>query len=132
MHVLKGASPAFRVPGSPAVDPEGSRLAGYLAEHLGPDLTAYVSGVDNEDLVARWIAKEAAPEPLLLGRLRAVEAATRCLVSRYGDDTARTWFAGMNPWLDDEAPGYVLRHSSDQETWDSVVAASKDFAELIR
>lgn len=121
-----------RLSRGPSGRSEASLLAGYLGEHLGRDLTAYVSGVDDEDLVARWISGEVDPEPLVLGRLRAAGEAMRLVVTRYGRETARSWVSGMNPWLDDEAPGYVLRHSDDPETWDSVVAASKDFVELTR
>ena len=111
---------------------EGASLAGYLAEHLGLDLTSYVTGVDDEGLVSRWISGRTTPKPTTLGRLRAAAEATRLLVGCYGGETAQSWFAGMNPWLDDEAPGYVLRHGDRPETWQAVVAASKDFVELIR
>jgi hypothetical protein len=110
---------------------EGSVLAAFVAEHLGLDLAAYVTGVD-EKLVGRWIQGEVEPEPLPLGRLRAAYEATRLIVNRYDGETAQSWFSGMNPWLDDDAPGYVLRHGDEPESWESVVEASQDFVEFAR
>jgi len=108
---------------------EGSMLATYLSEHLTQDLTAYIAGVDDEEIVGRWISEETEPEPLPLGRLRTAYEATRYIVDRFDGETAQSWFSGMNPWLDDEAPGYVLRHSDDPETWESVIDAASDFSE---
>jgi hypothetical protein len=110
---------------------EGSMLAAYLSEHLTQDLTAYIAGVDDEELVGRWISGETEPEPLPLGRLRAAYEATRYIMNRYDGETAQSWFSGMNPWLDDEAPGYVLRHSDNPEIWESVVDAAGDFVEFL-
>jgi hypothetical protein len=109
----------------------GSVLAAFVAEHLGLDLAAYVTGVD-EKLVGRWIEGEVDPEPLPLGRLRAAYEATRLIVNLYDGETAQSWFSGMNPWLDDDAPGYVLRHGNEPESWEPVVEASQDFVEFAR
>ena len=47
-------------------------------------------------------------------------------------ETAQSWFSGMNPWLDDEAPAYVLRHSNEADAWESVVEAAEEFVEFER
>lgn len=113
-------------------EPAASVFASYLIEHLGADLTAYLAGVDESGQVERWASGELDPDPLPLGRLRFGYEAAGYLVRAYDGETAQSWFSGMNPWLDDEAPAYVLRHSHEPEVWESVVEAAEDFVEFER
>ncbi len=106
-----------------------SAMASYLVEHLGADLTAYLTGVDEMAQVERWAESKLTPEPLALGRLRAGYEATSEIVRAFGDETAQLWFSGMNPSLADEAPGYILRHSNDVAAWESVVEAAEELVE---
>lgn len=112
--------------------PDVSVLASYLIEHLGADLTAYLAGVDEPDQVERWASGEADPDPLPLGRIQSGYAAAGYLVRAYDGETAQSWFSGMNPWLDDEAPAYVLRNTHEPEIWESVVEAAEEFVEFER
>ncbi|MFY9825124.1 MAG: hypothetical protein WAM82_27345 [Thermoanaerobaculia bacterium] len=109
-----------------------SAMASYLVEHLGADLMSYLTGVDEVTQVERWAEGKLAPEPLALGRLRAGYEAAHEIVRAFGDETAQSWFSGMNPSLDDEAPGYVLRHSDDVAAWESVVEAAEELVEFER
>jgi hypothetical protein len=109
-----------------------SVCASYLIEHLGADLTAYLTGIDEEAQVQRWATGDLEPGPLPLGRLRSGYKAAHEIVRAYGGETARSWFSGMNPWLDDEAPAYVLRHSNEADTWESVVEAAEELVEFER
>src|SRR4051812_47281836 len=92
-------------------EPSASVFASYLIESLGTDLTSYLAGVDELVQVERWASGELDPGPLPLGRLRSGYEAAGYLVRAYDGETTQSWFSGMNPWLDDEAPAYVLRHS---------------------
>ena len=112
-------NPAFEVP----------ELVTYLQMNLGPRTTAYLSGVDDVGLVGRWGQGDVLPDDLPMQRLRSAYLATRCLVEAYDAQTARTWFMGMNPGFDDEAPARVLRDGRSPETWEDVVLAAREFAE---
>lgn len=106
----------------------GRKLAEFLGEHLGEDVTAYLSGIEDPEMVRAWALGHAQPGPEEMSRLRVAYEATRCLSDVYGDVTIRSWFFGMNPWLEDCAPAYVLRHLNG-ETRDLVLSAAQEFAE---
>jgi hypothetical protein len=107
-------------------------IAAYLRRYLGAEVTAYLSGSENVADVSRWVSGEAEPESLPAGRLRYGYETVRPIVDRYDGDTAKAWLFGTNPWLKDEAPAYVLRHSDRPEAWQKVVGAAQDFAEFKR
>lgn len=103
----------------------------YLQEHLGSDVTAYLSGADSPNLVERWAEGTVRPQASHELRLRPAYEAARYVVEAYDDETARQWFFGMNPSLQDTAPAYVLRHGSPEQ-WDVVVPAAMEFVETAR
>ena len=90
-----------------------TEIAGFLRQHLGGTMTAYISGVNDPKMVTRWIAGRSTPRPQPQSRLRESYQAARLLVSAYGDETARAWFNGSNARLDDQGSG--LRASQGQE-----------------
>ena len=99
----------------------------YLQEHLGREVTAYLSGADDLkafELWAQGIMAEARDLPGM--RLRSAHEAVCALIDAYGSPMARAWLFGMNPMLDDEAPAYVLRHSQSPDDWRLVVDAAQD------
>ena len=101
----------------------------YLRAQLGSRTTAYLSGADDTQIVDLWVQGEARPDRLHWKRLRSAYDATRVLVEAYDDQTARSWFVGMNPAFDDESPARVLRNSSTPRIWGDVVLAAREFAE---
>jgi len=103
----------------------------FLREHLGSDFAAYLSGADSPSLFASWVEGNAQPQAEHEQRLRPAYEAARSIVRAYDDETARQWFGGMNPTLEDTAPAYVLRHGSPEQ-WDSVVSAAMEFVETAR
>ena len=108
---------------------DAARMVSFLQEHLGSEVTAYLSGLEPEEkeTVGRWAAGEVNPEPLPLGRLRAAYEAMGWILKLDDGETAQAWFFGMNPWFDDEAPADVLRHSSAPDIWEEVVDAAQAF-----
>ena len=108
---------------------EISKIAGYLQEHLGQKITAYLSGVDHAKTVGQWIAGHVEPRDLPKTRLRYAYQAARFLIETYDDETARAWFFGSNTLLDDEAPAYVLRHGTTPDDLRLVVPAVRRFVE---
>jgi hypothetical protein len=101
----------------------------YLQAQLGSPMTAYLSGIDDTQIVDLWMQGKARPDKLQWRRLRSAYHATRALVDAYDDQTASSWFLGMNPTFDDEAPARVLRNSRFPCIWGEVVLAAREFAE---
>lgn len=102
-------------------------IATFLRQHLGHGMTAYISGVNDPRIVARWIAGRNVPRNQPQIRLRESYQATRLLVSAYGDDTAKAWLFSSNARLGDQAPAYVLRNGTSWEDLRSVVPAARAF-----
>ena len=112
-----------------AVSQKISEVAGFLQEHLGQKVTAYLSGLDHAKTVGLWAAGTSEPRELAKTRLRYAYKAARYLVEAYDDETARAWFFGSNTVLDDEAPAYVLRHGDSPEDLRLIIPAVRQFVE---
>ena len=80
-------------------------IIAYLQEHLGQRMTAYVSGVKDPKMVARWIARQNLPRDEAQIRLREGYQATRLIVDAYGDETAKAWLFGSNAELGEPGAG---------------------------
>jgi hypothetical protein len=109
-----------------------AEVVSYLQTHLGPEVTAYVSGAEHSDVIQGWLRRQTVPDAPSEGRLRAAYRATRSILATYDDETALAWFFGMNERLGDEAPAYVLRHGGHAENYHEVLAAAEEFAEPLR
>ncbi len=103
-----------------------SRIAGYLQDHLGQKITAYLAGNDNAKTVGLWISGKVEPRDLPKTRLRYAYQAARLLVEAYDDEIAKAWFFGSNTLLDDEAPAYVLRHGTTPDDLRLVIPAARN------
>lgn len=108
---------------------EISEIVGYLAEHLSPPVTAYLSGIEDPRLVMQWAAGEACPSDLAGQRLRLAYEAVKYVVDAYGPKAAQAWFVGMNPLLDDDSPARVLRQGRSLEDWRLVFPSAREFVE---
>ena len=104
-----------------------AEIADFLRQHLGQRMTAYISGVNDPKMVARWVAGHSTPRDHAQRRLREGYQAARLLVSGYGDETAKAWLSGSNAQLDDVAPAYVLRHARSWEDLRLIVPAARNF-----
>jgi hypothetical protein len=111
----------------PAETPTMPQAAAYLRAHLGPAVTAYLAGFSDIEAVTRCAAGELHPGAQAASRLALAHEAARLLVESYDDETAQSWFVGMNPHLDEEAPAWVLRHGSSESDWEFVVPAAYGF-----
>jgi uncharacterized protein (DUF2384 family) len=79
----------------------------FLVDLLGSKLTAYVVSVD-VSTISRWSTGKATPSVEAERKLRATYQIARLLITADADHTARAWFIGMNPQLDDESPIDVI------------------------
>jgi ABC-type Fe2+-enterobactin transport system substrate-binding protein len=90
---------------------ETADMAGYLQEHLGQKLTAYLAGLKDAKSVGQWTQARSEPSAITRERLRAAFHATSLFLTAYGDREAQGWFFGANSSLDDRAPAAVLREA---------------------
>ncbi|HEX6862087.1 MAG TPA: hypothetical protein VF414_04680 [Thermoanaerobaculia bacterium] len=122
------------IPASSGPQPQPLRtteIVGYLRKHLGPEVTAFLSGLDDTSAVERWASGEVEPGPLEQERLRFGYEVVRPIVRAYDGETAGVWLFGMNEWLEDESPVMVLRTGRTREEWTPVVQAAEGFVESV-
>ena len=103
-------------------------IVAFLQEHLGQRMTAYIGGVNDPKMVARWISHQNLPRDEPQMRLRECYQAARLLVDAYGSDTAKAWLSGSNAELGDQAPAYMLRRARTWEELRTIVPAARAFA----
>lgn len=111
------------------VPPRPDPVVSYLSEHLGPEMTAFLSGAESPAVVSGWISGETLPDPLEKERLIAARKAVEELAGAYSDDMIKTWFFGKNEWLGDRAPALILREGRQPDDWRAVQPAAEEFAE---
>lgn len=103
-------------------------LVTQLRDILGVRLVAYLGGVKSARQVSTWADGVGEPGEADKARLRHAFHAASLLRERYDATTVQSWFKGINPTLNDEAPAQLLR-AGDQDTGPrSVIAAAKAFA----
>ncbi|MGM7667740.1 hypothetical protein [Microbacterium sp. A93] len=103
-------------------------LVSKLREMLGVRLVAYIGGVKSARSVSAWADGAGQPSEVDRERLRHAFHAGALLRERYDTVTVQSWFKGMNPSLNDEAPAQVLREEEPLTGAREVVAAAKSFA----
>ncbi|MDX8150155.1 hypothetical protein SK069_00990 [Patulibacter brassicae] len=111
-----------------AVTEDFAQIAGWLQDHLGQQLAAYVTGLRDPKVVGRWRRGIAHPRPAAEMRARTAFQLARLLVDAYGERTARAWLLGSNSRLDDEAPAWLLRHAEDAGDLRRLVPVARAFA----
>lgn len=103
-------------------------ITAFLQEHFGQRMTAYIGGVNDPKMVARWISRQNLPRDEPQMRLREAYQAARMLIDAYGVETAKAWLFGSNVELGDQAPAYMLRQAHTWEDLRSIVPAARAFA----
>lgn len=92
----------------------------FLNEHLGSRLLALTVGVDHKT-VGRWLTDvNRTPRFETETRLRAAHQIFRLVQQVESSPTARAWFMGMNPQLEDNSPAEAIR---DGNVRDAMAAA---------
>lgn len=103
-------------------------VASRLREMLGVRLVAYIGGVKSARSVSAWAEGTGTPGEVDRERLRHAFHAAAMLRERYDAATVQSWFKGMNPALNDEAPADVLREADPLQGARDLIAAAKEFA----
>ncbi|MFG2785912.1 XRE family transcriptional regulator [Streptomyces prunicolor] len=83
-------------------------IARFLQDHLGQRLTARITNLSDHRQVGKWASGENTPRPEAEERLRAALQVFHLIQDAESLYTARAWFIGMNPQLDDQAPLTVI------------------------
>ncbi|MEA2283071.1 MAG: hypothetical protein QOK21_3678 [Solirubrobacteraceae bacterium] len=91
--------------GHEAATAEFAEVAGWLQDHLGQQLAAYVVGLRDPKVVGKW-RRGGQPRATAEFRARTAYVVARMLVDAYGETTARAWLLGSDSRLDDEAPAW--------------------------
>ena len=99
-----------------------------LREIVGAKLVAYIGRVSNTRSVREWADGERAPGTDVVQRLRVAYHVAGLLYEGEGKATVQSWFQGMNPQLDDNAPARLLREEPLDVAGPKVVAAARAFA----
>jgi hypothetical protein len=105
-------------------------LVATLREILGVRLVAYIGGVKSARSVSTWAEGTGAPGEVDRERLRHAFHAAALLREQYDPTTVQSWFKGMNPSLNDDAPAHVLREGDPLKGARDVIAVAKAFANL--
>lgn len=106
--------------------PEG-QLVEELAAVLGWRLVAYATGARSVEEVQGWAAGALVPDSALQ-RLQLAHAVVQIVTACDGAVVARTWFAGLNPALDDRSPATLIREGAPASEGPLLLAVSRSFA----
>ncbi|TJY67358.1 hypothetical protein E4J89_15785 [Arthrobacter sp. CAU 1506] len=99
-----------------------------LRDMLGVRLAAYIGGVKSARSVSTWAEGTGTPGEVDRERLRHAFHAAALLRERYDVATVQSWFKGMNPALNNDAPARVLREADLLTGARDVIAVAKAFA----
>lgn len=101
-------------------------LVRQLNAHLGPTLVAALANVRDRKLPHKWAMVDGpVPRDESLRRLQAAHRVWRLISGVENDYTARAWFIGANPRLDEQSPVMQLRDGEVPR----VIAAARAFVE---
>lgn len=106
------------------IDQSLADIAGVLQEHLGQKLTAHMAGLADAKAIGKIAKGARAPRDEAEKRLRAAYLVLTILLDDESAHTARAWFIGMNPQLDDDAPADAIRAGRLKD----VVAAVRSYS----
>jgi hypothetical protein len=101
-------------------------VAAELQQILGQRTTAVIARVQDAKLVGKWARGEHAPRQEAERRLRAAFQVALLLLEFDSAPTVRSWFLGMNPYLDDRSPSLVIAEGTPGD-WASVLQAARGF-----
>ncbi len=90
-----------------------AEVATYVQRVLGQRWTAYLAGVSDAKAVGKWAKGTRKPQPDSERKLRDAYQIATLIAMVDDEETARVWFAGMNPVLDHRAPAWVIANFDD-------------------
>jgi len=97
-----------------------------LVSIIGRRLTAYISSVTDARAIDRWIA-HAKPQKDVEQRLRLAYHIAGMLSQFDTHSVVQAWFIGLNPELEDQVPGRLLRDGDLEVDGKRVLGAARAF-----
>lgn len=89
---------------------DSNTLVRRLIIALGPTLVSTLAGATQPGAASGWSAPDGpTPDAGALLRLRCAHVAWLNVSAAEGDDVARAWFVGGNPWLREDTPITAIR-----------------------
>jgi hypothetical protein len=101
-----------------------------LVEILGARLVAVIGDVKQTRTVREWIEGQG-PQGNRLQILRFALQVAETIKQHYGEETAQSWFQGLNHHLLDRAPALVLKSANDAQL-DVVLSEEKTVLDALR
>lgn len=96
-----------------------------LVDLLGATNVAVIGGVNETRAVQQWMSER---EPQRQNELRFALQLAMMIVSAGDKQTARAWFQGSNPHLEDKVPALMLRDGPINEIQRPLMEAARAFA----
>ena len=96
-----------------------------LVDLLGATNVAVIGGVNETRAVQQWMSER---EPQRQNELRFALQLAMMIVSAGDKQTARAWFQGSNPHLEDKVPALMLRDGPLTEIQRPLMEAARAFA----
>lgn len=103
-----------------------SEVAQQLLDVLGPKLTAYVVGLSDAKAIAAYAKGEREPLAETDAKMRVAHQVVGTLMEEIPTKAIPSWFVGMNPDLDDEAPAKLILDDPKR-----VLEAARAFAQEV-
>lgn len=98
-------------------------LVEYLKNHIGPENTSYIAGLENVEQLKE--ISFGVNETIEM-RIRHAYDVVRVLSEKYDDRTAKSWLYGINTRLEN-SPAYTIRHAESLKDLEDVVAIARGF-----
>ncbi|MCM3688295.1 hypothetical protein [Kocuria rosea] len=116
-----GASPTG------AAEPGIREVVRDLTGHLGPTLVTVMAGNQDPGIVVQWAGDDGlTPDPPAESKLRLVHRVWTGLSAAEGDEVARLWFLGTNPWLNGISPVEAIAQGRAQAVLGAARAMIED------
>lgn len=91
-------------------EPNYREITRRLIAALGPTLVAALAGSKDRKAPLEWAKFDGSqPDPEALPRLVCAYETWRKVAEAEGEQVARVWFIGCNPWLGDSTPVTAIR-----------------------
>jgi len=90
------------------VSAKPAEMAAFFQKLFGQQLTAVMTGTSDPKAIGKWARGERSPRGATERRLRDGYHVAMLLTLAEDEETARAWFLGMNPILQDRPPLMVV------------------------
>lgn len=93
---------------------------------LGPTLVSALAGAADSRHARAWAKGTSAPDTKAGQRIHAGYSVWRRVAEVEGEDVAREWFVGANPWLGGDSPVIALRSGRLDQVEIAAIALNED------